>query len=120
MKTAFGNSGVYIEKFGIENPHHIEFQILGDNKGHIIPFRRARLLDSTVRNQKVLAVEESPSPLIEGKFRKLREKMGKAAIRIAGTGQLYERRHPVEFIVDNEGRFYFLEMNKRRSRWNIQ
>src|SRR5262249_11671050 len=77
-EKACGNSGVYIEKF-IENPHHIEFQILGDNKGHIIHLGE-RDCSIQRRNQKV--VEESPSPLIENKFRKLREKMGKAAVRI--------------------------------------
>src|SRR5437899_8246924 len=79
-EKAFGNSGVYIEKF-IENPHHVEFQILGDNRGHIIHLGE-RDCSIQRRNQKI--VEESPSPLIENpKFRKLREKMGKAAIRIA-------------------------------------
>src|SRR6201997_257364 len=78
-EKAFGNSGVYVEKF-IENPHHVEFQILGDNKGHIIHLGE-RDCSIQRRNQKV--VEESPSPLIETpKFKKLREKMGKAAIKI--------------------------------------
>jgi acetyl-CoA carboxylase biotin carboxylase subunit len=108
-EKAFGNSGVYIEKF-IENPHHIEFQILGDNKGHIIHLGE-RDCSIQRRNQKV--VEESPSPLLENpKFRKLREKMGKAAVRIAEQAN-YTNAGTVEFIVDNEGRFYFLEMNKR-------
>jgi acetyl-CoA carboxylase, biotin carboxylase subunit len=108
-EKAFGNSGVYIEQF-IENPHHVEFQILGDNKGHIIHLGE-RDCSIQRRNQKV--VEESPSPLIENpKFRKLREKMGKAAIRIAEEAN-YTNAGTVEFIVDNNGNFYFLEMNKR-------
>src|SRR5271163_385637 len=78
-EKAFGNSGVYIEKY-IENPHHIEFQILGDNRGRIIHLGE-RDCSIQRRNQKV--VEETPSPLIEHKFRKLREKMGKAAVKIA-------------------------------------
>src|SRR3982751_612273 len=78
-EKAFGNSGVYVEKF-IENPHHIEFQILGDGKGNIIHLGE-RDCSIQRRNQKV--VEESPSPLIEHRFKKLRERMGKAAIRIA-------------------------------------
>src|SRR5881409_1071490 len=78
-EKAFGNSGVYIEKF-IENPHLVEFQILGDNKGHIIHLGE-RDCSIQRRNQKV--VEESPSPLLDNKFKKLREKMGKASIRIA-------------------------------------
>jgi acetyl-CoA carboxylase biotin carboxylase subunit len=105
---AFGNSGVYIEKF-IENPHHVEFQILGDYKGHIIHLGE-RDCSIQRRNQKV--VEETPSPLIDHRFRKLRDKMGKAAIKIAELAH-YTNAGTVEFIVDNHGNFYFLEMNKR-------
>jgi acetyl-CoA carboxylase, biotin carboxylase subunit len=108
-EKAFGNSGVYVEKF-IENPHHVEFQILGDNKGHIIHVGE-RDCSIQRRNQKV--VEECPSPLLDNpKFRKLREKMGKAAIKIAEAAN-YTNAGTVEFIVDNLGRYYFLEMNKR-------
>ena len=106
---AFGNSGVYIEKY-IENPRHIEFQILGDNRGNIVHLGER---DCSVqrRNQKVL--EETPSPFFEGpKFRKLREKMGKAAVRLAKEAN-YTNAGTVEFIVDNDGNFYFLEVNKR-------
>jgi len=107
-EKAFGNSGVYIEKY-IENPHHIEFQILADQKGRVIHLGER---DCSVqrRNQKV--VEETPSPLIENKFKKLREKMGKAAIKIAEVAN-YSNAGTVEFIVDNHGNFYFLEVNKR-------
>jgi acetyl-CoA carboxylase biotin carboxylase subunit len=105
---AFGNSGVYIEKF-IENPHHIEFQILGDQRGHIIHLGE-RDCSIQRRNQKI--VEETPSPLIEHKFRKLRDKMGKAAVKIAEVAN-YTNAGTVEFIVDNQGNFYFLEVNKR-------
>jgi acetyl-CoA carboxylase biotin carboxylase subunit len=107
-EKAFGNSGVYIEKF-IENPHHIEFQILGDNKGRIIHLGE-RDCSIQRRNQKV--VEETPSPLIEHRFKKLRDKMGKAAVRIAEIAN-YTNAGTVEFIVDNHGNFYFLEVNKR-------
>src|SRR5436305_462530 len=107
-EKAFGNSGVYIEKF-IENPHHVEFQILADTKGHIIHLGE-RDCSIQRRNQKV--VEETPSPLIENKFRKLRDKMGKAAVKIAETAN-YTNAGTVEFIVDDKGDFYFLEMNKR-------
>jgi acetyl-CoA carboxylase biotin carboxylase subunit len=109
-EKAFGNSGVYIEKF-IENPHHIEFQILGDNRGHVIHLGE-RDCSIQRRNQKV--VEESPSPLLaDSRYKKLREKMGKAAIRIAEEAN-YTNAGTVEFIVDSEGKnFYFLEMNKR-------
>jgi acetyl-CoA carboxylase, biotin carboxylase subunit len=105
---AFGNSGVYIEKF-IENPHHIEFQILGDHKGRIIHLGE-RDCSIQRRNQKV--IEETPSPLIDNKFKKLRDKMGKAAVRIAELAN-YTNAGTVEFIVDNNGNFYFLEVNKR-------
>jgi acetyl-CoA carboxylase, biotin carboxylase subunit len=107
-EKAFGNSGVYIEKY-IENPHHIEFQILGDNKGHIV-YLGERDCSVQRRHQKV--VEESPSPFFDGKFRKLREKMGKAAVRIAEEAN-YTNAGTVEFIVDNDGNFFFLEVNKR-------
>ena len=108
-EKCFGNSGVYIEKF-IENPHHIEFQILGDNRGNIIHLGE-RDCSIQRRNQKL--VEESPSPLLENpKFKKLRDKMGKAAIRIAKEAN-YTNAGTVEFIVDQTGNFYFLEVNKR-------
>jgi acetyl-CoA carboxylase biotin carboxylase subunit len=107
-EKAFGNSGVYVEKF-IEDPHHIEFQILGDGKGHIIHLGE-RDCSIQRRNQKV--VEETPSPLIDNKFKKLRDKMGKAAVRIAEMAN-YTNAGTVEFIVDNQGNFFFLEVNKR-------
>jgi len=107
-EKAFGNSGVYIEKC-IENPHHIEFQILADQKGHVIHLGE-RDCSIQRRNQKV--VEETPSPLLDNKFKKLRDKMGKAAVRIAETAN-YTNAGTVEFLVDNQGNFYFLEVNKR-------
>src|SRR5215212_1107522 len=95
-EKAFGNSGVYIEKF-IENPHHIEIQIMADNKGHIIHLGER---DCSVqrRNQKV--VEETPSPLIENRFKKLRDKLGNADIKIAELAN-YTNAGTVEFIVDD-------------------
>jgi acetyl-CoA carboxylase, biotin carboxylase subunit len=107
-EKAFGNSEVYIEKF-IENPHHIEFQILGDSRGNIIHLGE-RDCSIQRRNQKL--VEETPSPLIETRFKDLRKKMGKAAIRIAETAH-YTNAGTVEFLVDDGGNFYFLEVNKR-------
>jgi acetyl-CoA carboxylase, biotin carboxylase subunit len=107
-EKAFGNSAVYIEKF-IENPHHIEFQILGDNRGNIIHLGE-RDCSIQRRNQKV--VEETPSPLIEHKFKDLRKKMGKAAVKIAEVAH-YTNAGTVEFIVDDHGNFFFLEVNKR-------
>jgi acetyl-CoA carboxylase biotin carboxylase subunit len=107
-EKAFGNSGIYIEKF-IENPHHIEFQILADTKGHIIHLGE-RDCSIQRRNQKV--VEETPSPLIDNKFKKLRDKMGKAAVKIAEMAN-YTNAGTVEFIVDEQGNYFFLEVNKR-------
>jgi acetyl-CoA carboxylase biotin carboxylase subunit len=108
-EKAFGNSGVYIEKF-IENPHHIEFQILGDNRGNIIHLGE-RDCSIQRRNQKL--IEETPSPLLDRKdLKDLRKKMGKAALRIAEMAG-YTNAGTVEFIVDDTGNFYFLEVNKR-------
>jgi acetyl-CoA carboxylase biotin carboxylase subunit len=107
-EKAFGNSGVYVEKF-IENPHHIEIQILGDSKGKIIHLGER---DCSVQRRNQKLVEESPSPLLENKFRKLRDKLGKAAVRIAEAAH-YTNAGTVEFIVDDTGNFYFLEVNKR-------
>lgn len=107
-EKAFGNSGVYIEKY-IENPHHIEFQILGDARGNIIHLGE-RDCSIQRRNQKI--VEETPSPLIETRFKDLRKKMGKAALRLAEAAR-YTSAGTVEFLVDDKGEFYFLEVNKR-------
>jgi len=108
-EKAFGNSGVYVEKF-IENPRHIEYQILGDGKGKIIHLGE-RDCSIQRRNQKL--IEESPSPFLEQRaFRDLRKKMSRAAIKLAETAQ-YTNAGTVEFVVDEKGNFYFLEMNKR-------
>jgi acetyl-CoA carboxylase, biotin carboxylase subunit len=107
-EKSFGNSNVYIEKF-IENPRHIEIQILGDIRGNIIHLGE-RDCSIQRRNQKL--VEETPSPLIENKFKDLRRKMGRAAVKIAEEAH-YANAGTVEFMVDEHGHFYFLEMNKR-------
>ncbi|MSR42647.1 MAG: acetyl-CoA carboxylase biotin carboxylase subunit [Pedosphaera sp.] len=106
-EKAFGNGGVYIEKF-IENPHHIEFQILADNRGNIIHLGE-RDCSIQRRNQKL--IEETPSPLFE-KHKSLRKEMGKAAIRIAEAAH-YTNAGTVEFVVNDAGHYYFLEVNKR-------
>jgi acetyl-CoA carboxylase biotin carboxylase subunit len=107
-EKAFGNSGVYIEKY-IENPHHIEIQILGDHKGRIIHLGER---DCSVQRRNQKLIEESPSPLLENKFRKLRDKIGKAAVRVAEAAR-YTNAGTVEFIVDDNGNYFFLEVNKR-------
>src|SRR5438046_9660617 len=75
-EKAFGNSGVYIEKL-IEKPHHIEFQILADNRGNIIHLGER---DCSIQRRHQKIVEETPSPLIEHNFKDFREKIDKAAI----------------------------------------
>ena len=107
-EKAFGNAGVYIEKF-IENPHHIEIQIIGDSKGNIFQLGER---DCSIQRRHQKLIEETPSPLIEGKHKGLRKAMGKAAIKIAETAH-YTNAGTVEFVVDDKGNFYFLEVNKR-------
>ncbi|GHT47702.1 acetyl-CoA carboxylase biotin carboxylase subunit [Endomicrobiia bacterium] len=104
-KAAFGNSDVYMEKC-IEEPHHIEFQILGDKYGRTayLPER-----DCSIQRRHQKLVEESPSPMIG---EALRKKMGKAARNVA-TAIKYVTVGTVEFLVDKKDRFYFMEMNTR-------
>ena len=106
-EVAFGNSGVYIEKF-IENPRHIEFQILGDTQGNIIHLGE-RDCSIQRRNQKL--IEESPSPLMAD-LPGLRNEMGEAALRICREAR-YVNAGTVEFVTDDKGNYYFLEVNKR-------
>jgi acetyl-CoA carboxylase biotin carboxylase subunit len=104
-KSAFGDDAVYIEKY-IESPHHIEFQILADTHGNTIHlFERECSVQR--RHQKV--VEETPSPLMTPE---LRETMGQQAIAAAKSVN-YVGAGTVEFLVDNNLNFYFLEMNTR-------
>ena len=108
-EKAFGNSGVYIEKL-IENPHHIEFQILGDNKGNIIHLGER---DCSIQRRHQKLIEETPSPLFDRKeFKDLRKKMSRSALKIAEVAG-YTNAGTVEFIVDDNGNYYFLEVNKR-------
>lgn len=101
----FGDKSVYIEKY-IENPRHIEVQIIADSFGNIIHLGER---DCSVqrRNQKI--VEEAPSPFVNNMLRK---KLGQAAINIAKQVG-YESVGTIEFIVDKAGNFYFIEMNTR-------
>ncbi|MCT7948637.1 acetyl-CoA carboxylase biotin carboxylase subunit [Ancylothrix sp. C2] len=104
-EAAFGNPGVYIEKF-IERPRHIEFQILADSYGNVIHLGE-RECSIQRRHQKLL--EEAPSPILTPH---LREKMGKAAVKAAKAIN-YTGAGTVEFLVDRYGNFYFMEMNTR-------
>ena len=104
-KASFGNDGIYIEKF-IEQPRHIEFQIVGDQFGHVVHLSE-RECSIQRRHQKLF--EESPSPFLD---ESLRNKMGKAAIK-AGKSIDYEGVGTIEFLVDKHKNFYFMEMNTR-------
>ncbi|MEA3444501.1 MAG: acetyl-CoA carboxylase biotin carboxylase subunit [Bacteroidota bacterium] len=104
-KASFGNDAVYFEKY-ISSPHHIEFQILGDSHGNVIHlFERECSVQR--RHQKV--IEETPSPLLTPA---LREKMGKQAV-MAAKAVNYVGAGTIEFLADDNGNFYFLEMNTR-------
>jgi acetyl-CoA carboxylase biotin carboxylase subunit len=104
-EKAFGNEQVYIEKL-IVNPHHIEFQIVADSHGHIVHLGE-RDCSIQRRNQKV--IEECPSPLMTAGLRK---KMGNAAMKLAKSVG-YENAGTIEFLVDQDRYFYFIEMNTR-------
>ncbi|PYJ19169.1 MAG: acetyl-CoA carboxylase biotin carboxylase subunit, partial [Verrucomicrobia bacterium] len=104
-EKAFGNEQVYLEKL-IINPHHIEFQIVADSHGRIVHLGE-RDCSIQRRNQKV--IEECPSPLMTPSLRK---KMGNAAIKLAKSVG-YENAGTIEFLVDQDRHFYFMEMNTR-------
>ena len=106
-ERAFRNADVYVEKL-IEKPRHIEIQVLGDKHGNIVHLGE-RECSIQRRHQKV--IEECPSPLI-ARYPKLRQAMGEAAVRAARAGG-YFNAGTVEFLVDEDRRFYFLEMNTR-------
>jgi acetyl-CoA carboxylase biotin carboxylase subunit len=103
--NAFGDDSVYIEKY-LESPHHIEFQILADKFGNVIHLYE-RECSVQRRYQKV--IEETPSPFITPE---LRERMGQIALAAARAVR-YEGAGTIEFMVDKDRNFYFLEMNTR-------
>ena len=104
-RSAFGDDSVYIEKF-IERPRHVEIQVIGDSYGRILHlFERECSIQR--RHQKV--IEEAPSPAIGDETRR---KMGEVAVRIAKAVS-YRGAGTVEYILDQNGNFYFLEMNTR-------
>ena len=106
-EKSFGNNQVYIEKY-IENPRHIEFQILGDTKGNIIHLGER---DCSIQRRHQKLIEETPSPLMAD-LPELRQTMGDATLRIAREAG-YVNAGTVEFVTDAKGNFYFLEVNKR-------
>jgi acetyl-CoA carboxylase, biotin carboxylase subunit len=104
-EACFGSGDVYIEKL-IENPHHIEFQVVADRHGNVIELGE-RDCSMQRRNQKI--IEETPSPLMTDKLRK---EMAEASVTL--TRQIgYENCGTIEYLVDDNGNFYFMEMNTR-------
>ena len=104
-EVAFKNSGVYLEKY-IANPRHIEIQVLGDNYGNVIHLGE-RECSIQRRHQKL--IEESPSP---GISYELRQEMGRVAVE-ACRRIGYSNAGTIEFLLDEDGSFYFMEMNTR-------
>ncbi len=103
--AAFGNDGMYLEKY-IEDPRHIEIQVIGDQFGKVCHLSER---DCSIQRRHQKLVEEAPSPFMT---QELREKMGAAAIKGA-TAVRYEGAGTVEFLVDKHRNFYFMEMNTR-------
>ena len=104
-KAAFGNDGMYMEKY-ITQPRHIEIQVVGDQHGNVIHLSER---DCSVQRRHQKLLEECPSPFMTDDLRK---RMGEAAIQ-AGKAINYEGVGTVEFLVDAERNFYFMEMNTR-------
>ena len=104
-QRSFGDNEVYLEKF-IVNPRHVEMQIFGDEHGNVV-YLGERECSVQRRHQKVL--EESPSPIVD---EDMRRRMGEIAVRV-GKAANYHNAGTVEFLVDQERNFYFLEMNTR-------
>ena len=104
-KAAFANDDMYMEKL-IEEPRHIEIQIIGDSKGRACHLSER---DCSIQRRHQKLTEETPSPFMT---KSLREKMGKAAVK-ASESIKYEGAGTVEFLVDKHRKFYFMEMNTR-------
>ena len=103
--AAFGDDGLYLEKY-VEEPRHVEIQVVGDKNGKACHLSER---DCSIQRRHQKLVEETPSPIVDDK---LREKMGKAAV-IGAEAIKYEGAGTVEFLVDKHGDFYFMEMNTR-------
>ena len=104
-ETAFGSAEVYLEKY-LEAPRHVEFQVFGDSRGNL-QHMGERECSIQRRHQKL--IEESPSTALDGE---LRARMGNAAVAAAGSVG-YTNAGTIEFLLDAQGRFYFMEMNTR-------
>lgn len=104
-QAAFGNGGVYLEKF-IERPRHVEFQILADSQGNVVHLYER---DCSIQRRHQKLLEEAPSPALTTA---LRSRMGAAAVKAAKVVN-YVGAGTVEFLLDKNGQFYFIEMNTR-------
>jgi len=104
-EKAFGNPSVYIEKY-LEEPRHVEIQVMGDRHGDVIHFGER---DCSIQRRHQKLVEESPSPAITPE---LREAMGAAAVKGAKSVH-YRGAGTIEFLLDSQRNFYFMEMNTR-------
>ncbi|MDO4858319.1 MAG: acetyl-CoA carboxylase biotin carboxylase subunit [Thermoguttaceae bacterium] len=104
-KAAFGNGDCYVEKY-IENPRHVEVQLIGDNFGNVCHLYER---DCTMQRRHQKLIEESPSPHISAKTR---EKMCAAAVKLVSSVG-YTNAGTIEFVVDQEENFYFIELNAR-------
>jgi acetyl-CoA carboxylase biotin carboxylase subunit len=104
-EASFGNPEVYIEKY-IEQPRHVEFQIMGDRYGQIVHLGER---DCTIQRRYQKLIEESPSPAVD---ERLRKEIGEAALK--GARQMgYDNVGTMEFLLDKNGNYYFMEMNTR-------
>lgn len=104
-ETAFGNAGVYLEKY-VEEPRHVEIQVMGDKHGNVVYLGER---DCSIQRRHQKLVEEAPSPALD---QDLREAMGQAAVAAAKAVD-YHGAGTVEFLLDKHGKFYFMEMNTR-------